>query len=120
MICFSPKSNMRLPLMTLEEVVQVVDAWVDESRRLGEKYAWVQIFENRGQVMGCSNPHPHGQVWATSFLPNEARSEDKSQREYSGSNAGRSLLLDYLQREMTEKRKERLVLENDEDCYGAD
>lgn len=69
---------------------------------LGQKYKWVQIFENKGAMMGCSNPHPHCQVWASSYLPNEARLKDEFQRKYF-KEYGRPLLLDYGQREMKSK-----------------
>ena len=60
---------------------KVIDTWVDVTNQLSQ-YKWVQIFENRGKMMGCSNPHPHGQVWATSFLPNLPEKADKAQRNY--------------------------------------
>jgi len=77
---------------------------------LGQTYPWVQIFENKGAAMGCSNPHPHGQVWANSFLPNEAAREDHLQREYWQQH-GRVMLLDYVQREQT--AGSRVVVETD-------
>ncbi|KGL76222.1 Galactose-1-phosphate uridylyltransferase, partial [Tinamus guttatus] len=69
----------------------------------------MQIFENKGAMMGCSNPHPHCQIWASSFLPNEARLEDRTQREYR-SQHGVPMLLEYAEQEA--RRKERLVVEN--------
>jgi len=71
-------------------------------KELGGKYQWVQIFENKGAIMGCSNPHPHCQIWASSFLPNEPRIKDVFQKEYF-SKHGRPLLMDYVQREITRK-----------------
>ncbi len=67
--------------MTNDEMMPVIDAWIEVSNNL-QKYKWVQIFENRGKMMGCSNPHPHGQTWATSFLPNLPERADISQRKY--------------------------------------
>ena len=67
--------------MTNEEMIPVIDAWIDVSTGL-KQYKWVQIFENRGKMMGCSNPHPHGQTWATSFLPNLPEKADIAQRRY--------------------------------------
>ena len=61
-MCFHPKSNVTIPLMSQSEVLAVINEWVNEYETLGQKYAWVQIFENKGAVMGCSNPHPHCQV----------------------------------------------------------
>ena len=84
--------------MCIRDRRQVVDAWCVESARLGETYPWVQVFENKGAMMGCSNPHPHGQVWACSFLPNEAEVEDVRQRRYVAEH-GRSMLLDVAERE---------------------
>lgn len=73
-ICFSPRHDLSLPEMELPAIRQVIDLWSDQAAELGEKYRWVQIFENKGSAMGCSNPHPHGQIWAGDFLPNEATS----------------------------------------------
>ena len=67
--------------MTNDEMIPVIDAWIDVSTGL-KQYKWVQIFENRGKMMGCSNPHPHGQTWATSFLPNLPEKADIAQRRY--------------------------------------
>ena len=62
-MCFHPKSNVTVPLMTAVEMEAVVDRWAEQARELGERFRWVQIFENKGAVMGCSNPHPHCQIW---------------------------------------------------------
>ena len=62
-MCFHPKSNVTVPLMSAAEMEAVVERWVEQARELGERYRWVQIFENKGAVMGCSNPHPHCQIW---------------------------------------------------------
>ncbi|GBM37747.1 Galactose-1-phosphate uridylyltransferase [Araneus ventricosus] len=109
-MCFHPKSNITLPLMSVEEIIQVIDAWIKELLELGAKFKWVQIFENKGKIMGCSNPHPHCQIWASSFLPDEPRIEDKQQYEYFMKNDS-ILLLDYVSEEL--KMKERVVLENE-------
>ena len=61
-MCFHPHSDLTLPLMKEEEILRVIAAWTEQLQELGEKYRWVQIFENKGNVMGCSNPHPHCQV----------------------------------------------------------
>jgi len=108
-MCFSPKSNVTIPLMSQEEIKDVIDTWVVEMINIGKKYKWVQIFENKGAVMGCSNPHPHCQIWASSFLPNEALLKDKNMKEYKISR-GSNMLLDYAKQELS--KKERLVLEN--------
>nr|CAD7260413.1 unnamed protein product [Timema shepardi] len=108
-ICFHPKSNITLPLMTIDEIRAVIDRWVEETNSLGTKYLWVQIFENRGDIMGCSNPHPHCQIWASSFFPNEPRIKDFHQKEYFKEH-GRPLLMDYVAKEL--EKKERIVIQN--------
>jgi UDPglucose--hexose-1-phosphate uridylyltransferase len=101
--------------MSVDQIRQVVDTWVAQFQELGAQsfINWVQIFENRGALMGASNPHPHGQVWANKNPPNESRKEDTAQREYY---AGRHscLLCDYLALEL--KSGERLVSENESFC----
>ena len=97
-ICFSPDHSKTLPEMSLDAIGQIVDTWCAQSEELGRDHAWVQVFENKGAVMGCSQPHPHGQIWATGHLPNEAVAEDVRQRDYHAQQ-GRALLLDYVERE---------------------
>lgn len=106
-ICFSPDHSKTLPELTLPALEQVVAAWQAQTDELGRQYPWVQLFENKGAAMGCSNPHPHGQVWANSFLPNEAEREDRLQHEYFQEHAS-PLLLDYAQRELA--TGERIVV----------
>ncbi|PIE29221.1 galactose-1-phosphate uridylyltransferase [candidate division KSB3 bacterium] len=108
-ICFSPRHDLTLPEMTVESIRKVVDLWADQTRDLGQRYRWVQIFENKGEIMGCSNPHPHGQIWAGSALPNEPYKEDLSQQAYFD-RYGTVLLMDYL--ELEAERAERIVVEN--------
>jgi UDPglucose--hexose-1-phosphate uridylyltransferase len=108
-ICFSPRHDLTLPEMAVEDIRHVVDLWAAQLTELGQTHRWVQIFENKGEVMGCSNPHPHGQIWAGDTLPNEAHSEDQHQRAYYAEH-GRPLLLDYLAQEVT--NGERIVVEN--------
>jgi len=108
-ICFSPRHDLTLPEMDLPEINEVVNLWVDQTRELGKLYRWVQVFENKGAMMGSSNPHPHGQIWAMDVLPNEGIKEDHNQRVYY-SQHGQSLLNDYLQEEL--KSGERIVLQN--------
>jgi UDPglucose--hexose-1-phosphate uridylyltransferase len=98
-ICFSPDHSKTLPQLSLEALEKVVTTWQEQSADLGKTYPWVQVFENKGAAMGCSNPHPHGQIWANSFLPNEAEREDHLQRQYMAQH-GSSMLLDYVQREL--------------------
>lgn len=100
-ICFSPRHDLTLAEMSLAEIRPVVDCWAEQYAELNRMpgIAYVQIFENRGEMMGCSNPHPHCQVWASSVVPNEVVKEDASQREYFQAQ-GRTLLSDYLDREI--------------------
>ncbi|MEN3258880.1 galactose-1-phosphate uridylyltransferase [Sodalis endosymbiont of Spalangia cameroni] len=100
-ICFSPDHSKTLPELSLPALEAVIATWREQSAELGKTYPWVQVFENKGAAMGCSNPHPHGQIWANSFLPNEAEREDRLQREYYRQQ-GSSLLLDYAARELAD------------------
>nr|WP_293998586.1 UDP-glucose--hexose-1-phosphate uridylyltransferase [Sphaerotilus sp.] len=107
-ICFSPDHGRTLPELSLAAIGGVVDTWCDQSAELGQTYPWVQVFENKGALMGCSQPHPHGQIWACGHLPNEAATEDREQRAYFAAH-GRPMLLDYVQREAASG--ERVVVE---------
>lgn len=109
-VCFSPRHDLTLPEMPLSAIRQVVNVWAAQTAELGAQYRWVQVFENKGAIMGCSNPHPHGQIWALDTLPNEPGKEDLQQRAYWQARQ-RPLLLDYVQLEQQEQ--ERLVVAND-------
>lgn len=98
-ICYGPRHNQPLHHMPHDDMVMVVGAWIAQSRELGEQYEWVQIFENRGALMGASSPHPHGQIWALDALPTEAARELEQQSAYRAEH-GRGLLRDYLAREL--------------------
>jgi UDPglucose--hexose-1-phosphate uridylyltransferase len=100
-ICFSPRHDLTLPEMELGAIRGVIDVWAEQAAELGSSYRWVQLFENKGAAMGCSNPHPHGQVWASSFLPQIPEAEDRAQREYKTSRPA-PLLLDYLDSEIAD------------------
>ncbi len=106
-ICFSPDHGKSLPELALPALRGVVDTWCEQSAELGARHRWVQVFENKGAAMGCSNPHPHGQVWASDHLPNEAATEDARQRDWQQAH-GRPLLLAYAEKEAA--NGERLVL----------
>ena len=97
-ICFSPDHSKTLPELSVDALEKVVETWQQQTAELGRDYPWVQVFENKGAAMGCSNPHPHGQVWANSFLPNEVEREDRLQRDYFAQYHS-PMLLDYVQRE---------------------
>ena len=110
-ICFSPRHDLTLATMSPDQIEPVVKTWKDQFRELGalEFINHVQIFENRGAMMGASNPHPHCQIWATSSIPEQAAKELTSQTEYFES-CGRCLLCDYTDLEKGEKT--RVVWEN--------
>tara|TARA_R110002126_G_scaffold181187_4_gene330017 strand:- start:22833 stop:23855 length:1023 start_codon:yes stop_codon:yes gene_type:complete len=112
-ICFSPDHSKSLADMSSEEIQKVVFAWQNEYKALAENpnINYVQIFENKGAVMGCSNPHPHGQIWSQSTLPNEVDKKNTQQLTYYKDKKS-SLLGDYLQQEL--KAKERIIFENDD------
>ncbi len=97
-VCFSPRHDLTLAGMTEPAIRRIVDVWADETTDLGSRFRWVQVFENHGEAMGASNPHPHGQIWAGDALPVEATKEDGAQRRYH-EETGRRLLADYAQAE---------------------
>ncbi len=109
-LCFSPRHDLTLALMDPADIRGVVDAWAEQVTELTQQYQWVQVFENRGEAMGASNPHPHGQIWACGFIPNEIEVEDRSQRTYYWANRS-PLLLDYAQLES--EQRVRIVAENE-------
>lgn len=111
-LCFSPRHDLTLPEMEVRAVRRVVDLWADQFAELGASpdINHVQIFENRGTMMGCSNAHPHGQIWAQRSVPDEAARESDRMRVYHA-RTGRSLLGDYLAREL--ELGTRIVCEND-------
>ncbi len=110
-VCFSPRHDLALSRMTVPEITGVVETWAKQYSEIGSLpyINYVQIFENRGEIMGCSNPHPHGQVWANQTLPNEPRKEQESQKVYLESNHA-CLLCDYLRLEA--EAETRIVVEN--------
>lgn len=111
-VCFSPKHNITLPEMDLPTIEEIIRTWQREYTDLGnvDYINYVQIFENKGSVMGCSNPHPHGQIWAQSSLPTQIEKTQNSLKNYFDKN-GSNLLLDYLAKEL--EAKERIVIENE-------
>lgn len=110
-ICYSPDHSKTLPELGLDEIGRVINSWCDIYFDLETRHAWVQIFENKGEINGCSNPHPHGQVWASNYLPQEAECENSKQKEYFASNQV-PMLLNYGEEEV--KSGERVV------CYNED
>ena len=111
-ICFSPRHDITIARMERKNIRHVVDTWVEQFLEIGKEdfIRYVQIFENRGEVMGSSNPHPHGQIWASEHIPHIPSMEDRMQREYFAKH-GKSLLEDYLERER--EKKERIIFENE-------
>ena len=81
-ICFSPDHSRTLPELNLEEIGHVITTWMEQTEELSQRYPWVQVFENKGESMGCSQPHPHGQIWANSFMPTLVAKKDQQQQHY--------------------------------------
>ncbi|HML24664.1 MAG TPA: UDP-glucose--hexose-1-phosphate uridylyltransferase [Aggregatilinea sp.] len=110
-ICFNPRHDLTLAQMDLADIRRVIDTWAEQVVDLGSRefINYVQIFENKGAPMGASNPHPHGQIWATMRLPYEIQREDTNQHAYFEAH-GRTLLSDYLDEER--QRDERIIYSN--------
>lgn len=108
-VCYSPRHDLTLAMLDARGVERVIETWGTETENLGRDAEWVQIFENKGRMMGCSSDHPHGQIWATSAVPSLARREDERQQQYAAAH-GSALLLDYLRRELAVD--ERIVCRN--------
>ena len=111
-LCFDPRHDLTLATMPLPAIRRVVDAWAEQAAELGARpeIHYVQIFENRGAMMGASNPHPHGQIWATEHIPNLPARELAAQRDYFATH-GEPLLTAYLRLELAEQT--RIVAQND-------
>jgi UDPglucose--hexose-1-phosphate uridylyltransferase len=111
-VCFSPQHNLTLAEMEIIAIVKIVDTWKEQYVELGSHnfINYVQIFENKGSVMGCSNPHPHGQIWAQSSLPTQVEKTQHNLNAYFKKNDS-SFLKDYLEQEF--EQQERIVIEND-------
>ena len=109
-MCFSERHDLTLPELPVSEVRKVVDVWADQITDLGATYDWVALFENKGAVMGCSQPHPHGQIWASDFLPNEVAREDECQKRHLAE-TGEVMLVEYAASEAV--KGERIVVENE-------
>jgi UDPglucose--hexose-1-phosphate uridylyltransferase len=109
-ICFSPNHAETIPSMSIDRIRGIVNLWCDQFKELNEKYTYVQIFENKGAIQGCSNPHPHGQIWANSFIPEEITKELTNQKKYFETH-GVSLLDAYVKKELDAKI--RIVCESE-------
>jgi UDPglucose--hexose-1-phosphate uridylyltransferase len=110
-ICFSPDHSQTLPQLSLGEIVEVVKTWQVQCQELGKTYQWVQVFENKGSMMGCSNPHPHGQIWSQQQLPTLVNKKQEALSSYY-LKYNSNLLLDYARREI--EQGERVVVQNDD------
>ncbi|GAA4270775.1 UDP-glucose--hexose-1-phosphate uridylyltransferase [Aquimarina gracilis] len=112
-VCFSPNHALTLPLMKTEEIAQVIKLWQEEFTTLGNlnDINYIQIFENKGAIMGCSNSHPHGQIWAQRSIPQEIIKKTHQQEQY-WKNHKKSLLTSYLEQELA--LKERVLIENED------
>ena len=108
-ICFSPDHSKTLAHMSRQAIELVVDTWQQQTAELGQTYRWVQLFENKGEAMGCSNPHPHGQVWAQQQLPTLVEKKQAAFTNYE-TEQGSNLLQDYVTAEWA--KQERLVVHN--------
>ena len=110
-VCFSPRHDLTLPEMEQSAIEKVIQTWTEQIVDLSSKdfIHYVQVFENKGAMMGASNPHPHSQIWATEHIPNEPAKELEHLKAYFAEH-GRTLLADYLQEE--NKRKERIIFQN--------
>ncbi|MDD4819886.1 MAG: UDP-glucose--hexose-1-phosphate uridylyltransferase [Flavobacteriales bacterium] len=109
---FSPDHSLTLAEMEIKDIARVVEVWAEQYRELGSKdfISHVQIFENKGELMGNSNPHPHGQIWAQSTVPDEVKLKTEHQKAYFD-RRGRIMLMDYLALEL--RQKERVIYENE-------
>ncbi len=110
-VCFDPDHSLTLSQMPVASIERVVEAWKSETAEIGGDASinYVQVFENRGAMMGSSNPHPHCQIWATGHVPDEPAAEGAAQLDYFNAH-GRTLLSDYLAQETA---GERMVCENE-------
>ena len=109
-VCFSPRHDLTLAQMPDAEIRAVLDTWAAQVTELGQHWRWVQVFENKGELMGCSNPHPHGQIWASDFIPTEVAKELAQQEHWSAAHGGQPLLLEYVALEA--RAGDRVVVEN--------
>ncbi len=108
-ICFSPDHSRSLPKLSVQQITEVINAWQQQCEELAQDYQWIQIFENKGATMGCSNPHPHGQIWAQHSLPTLVAKKQANLSNYFGQHRT-NLLLDYAEKEIANET--RIVAKN--------
>ena len=111
-ICFSPNHTKTMGKMSMQEVLDVVEQWTKCYSEKSALYRHCQIFENKGSIMGCSNPHPHGQIWCSDYYPTMVQTEIEAQIEFKEKN-DKYMLIDYVQQELV--KKERIIYQND--CF---
>lgn len=109
-MCFHPHSDLTLSTMELDDILKVINKWLEILAENSPEFDWVQIFENKGAVMGCSNPHPHCQVWSSNYLPNEIATKHRTQLEFYQKHK-KVMLVEYLKKELAGSQ-ERVVVEN--------
>jgi len=109
-VCFSPDHSKTIAEFSAEEMVRVIDCWCDQAAELGQRFKYVQLFETKGEMLGSSNPHPHGQIWATDYWPQEIATEERTQKAYRAEHDS-TMLLDVAKRE---SGGPRAVFENDD------
>jgi UDPglucose--hexose-1-phosphate uridylyltransferase len=109
-LCFSPRHDLSLAEMETTDIRKVVEMWSEQVSELEQSYKWIQVFESKGEIIGTSNPHPHGQIWASDFLPYQPSREDAEQLAYFEKHR-KPLLVEYLEREL--ESGERIVITND-------
>jgi len=109
-ICYSQDHSKTMPELSLNAIEKIILTWQSQVTELSQDYPWVQVFENKGAIMGCSQPHPHGQIWANSFIPQEIKNKDKQLHKYYKKHQS-NLLQDYVEREL--ELKERIVIETE-------
>lgn len=109
-VCYSPQHNKSLAQMSVDDITRVIDTWQSHYQSLSERYQCVHVFENKGSVMGCSQPHPHGQIWAHNHLSTEIESENANQLDYYNRH-GSALLADYVVKE--QNNGSRTLYENE-------
>jgi UDPglucose--hexose-1-phosphate uridylyltransferase len=109
-VCFSPDHGRTLPELSNEQVRALIDIWAEQTAELSKDHQWVQLFENKGAMMGCSNPHPHGQIWASNHIPDEVLIECTNQTRYFAEHR-RVLLLDVVDQEI--QKKERIIVQTE-------
>lgn len=109
-VCYSPDHSKTLPELTEREILKVIETWQQNYRELSNTYNNVHIFENKGEIMGCSQPHPHGQIWAHDHMSTEIAKEDSHQKAYYDAHKS-NLLADYCEREISDNS--RVICQND-------